>query len=87
MIAIFNGSTPEAPLRAVLTWRWRRDKPQKEVSKNFFFEKKKQKTFASLMPGDVQTSRVKIEKVFCGAFLQKSDLLLAFTSLSYQPFL
>jgi hypothetical protein len=45
--------------------------------KKFFFEKKNQKTFA-LGPGDVSKSRVKLIKVFCGAFLQKSDRLLAF---------
>jgi hypothetical protein len=26
-----------------------------------------------LLPGDVQTAREKLPKVFCGAFLQKSD--------------
>jgi len=45
-------------------------------SKKFFFEKKNQKTFLSWGPGDVATSRVKLTKVFCGAFLQKSDLFL-----------
>jgi len=59
-------------------------------SKKFFFEpfraarfsprfarpsgRENQKTF--LLPGDVAKSRVKVKKVFCGAFLQKSDLLL-----------
>jgi Flp pilus assembly protein TadG len=47
----------------------------KKVSKQFFFEKKNQKTFV-LGSGDVATSRVKLLKVFCGAFLQKSDRLL-----------
>jgi len=44
--------------------------------KQFFFEKKNQKTFVRFLPGDVPTSRVKVVKVFCGAFLQKSDLFL-----------
>jgi hypothetical protein len=45
-------------------------------SKNFSFEKKKQKTFVSFPPGDVASSRVKVTKVFCGAFFQKSDRFL-----------
>jgi hypothetical protein len=32
--------------------------------KNFFFEKKKQKTFVNFPPGDVATSRVKANKSF-----------------------
>jgi hypothetical protein len=47
-----------------------------EERKDFFFKKKKQKTFVSLPPGDFKTSRVKVQKVFCGAFFQKSDPLL-----------
>jgi hypothetical protein len=43
--------------------------------KQFFFEKKNQKTFV-LGSRDVATSRVKFTKVFCGAFLQKSDPFL-----------
>jgi hypothetical protein len=39
-----------------------------------FFEKKLRKKL--LLPGDVEKSRVKLIKVFCGAFLQKSDLFL-----------
>jgi hypothetical protein len=51
-----------------------------EKNKTFFFEKKNQKTFAPCGPGDVETSRVKVAKVFCGApggepFFQKSDRL------------
>jgi len=42
--------------------------------KKFFFEKKNQKTF--LLTGDVAKPRVKVAKVFCGAFFQKSDLFL-----------
>jgi len=38
--------------------------------------RQKQKTF--LLPGDVPKTRVKVAKVFCGAFFQKSDLLLTF---------
>jgi hypothetical protein len=37
-----------------------------------FFEKKLRKKL--LLPGDVATPHVKLIKVFCGAFLQKSDL-------------
>jgi hypothetical protein len=47
-----------------------------KVRKQFFFEKKNQKTFV-LGTGDVSTSRAKPTKVFCGAFLQKSDRFLA----------
>jgi hypothetical protein len=38
--------------------------------------KKKQKNFMYVPPGDVPKSRVKFTKVFCGAFLQKSDPFL-----------
>jgi len=41
----------------------------------FFFEKKNQKTFLLLDAGRL---RRRGQKVFCGAFLQKSDRLLAF---------
>jgi len=47
--------------------------------------RQKQKTFLSWGPGDVATSRVKVSKVFCGAFFQKSDLLLAFFLLFCVP--
>jgi len=47
-----------------------------KASKQSLFEKSSAKTF--LLPGDVATSHVKVIKVFCGAFLQKSDRLLAF---------
>ena len=58
----------------------------KKARQHFFFEKKKQKTFANFPPGDVPPSRVKVIKVFCGGgppghFFQKSDrfaLLLLF---------
>jgi hypothetical protein len=36
--------------------------------KNFFFEKKKQKTFDCFPPGDFATSRAKIRERFYGAF-------------------
>jgi hypothetical protein len=42
-------------------------KVKMKVRKNFFFEKKKQKTFVGFPPGDVATPRVKVAKVFCGA--------------------
>jgi Flp pilus assembly protein TadG len=45
--------------------------------KKFFFEKKSQKTFALFPAGVFGRSRLKIAKVFCGAFLQKSDPLLS----------
>jgi len=63
-----------------------RDLNVKEVlkRKRFFFEKKNQKTFASFPPGDVPTAQVKVTKVFCGAFLQKSDRFLAFASKGIQ---
>jgi hypothetical protein len=43
----------------------------------FSEEKLRKRLFANLPPGDGGTSRVKVSKVFCGAFLQKSDRLLA----------
>jgi hypothetical protein len=49
---------------------------RKEGRKDFFFEKKKQKTFLLLGPGEVATSRVNVTNVFCGAFFQKSDRFL-----------
>jgi hypothetical protein len=48
----------------------------KEGRKPFFFEKKNQKTFAP-EPVPVKTPGGPEQKVFCGAFLQKSDLLLS----------
>jgi len=44
--------------------------------KNFFFEKKKQKTFVRFLKGDVATTRLKTNKSFRGraggpAFFQK----------------
>jgi hypothetical protein len=45
---------------------------EKKVSGRFL-KKAPQKL---LLPGDGATARVKLTKVFCGAFLQKSDLLL-----------
>jgi hypothetical protein len=44
--------------------------------KNFFFEKKKQKTFVSLPPGDVEKPRVKRRKSFWGAVFQEGALFL-----------
>jgi hypothetical protein len=41
----------------------------KQVSKNFFFEKKKQKTFISFGPVAVKTARSKTNKVFFASFL------------------
>jgi hypothetical protein len=41
--------------------------------KNFFFEKKKQKTFLLWGPGDVATSRLKVTRVFA-RFFQKALL-------------
>jgi hypothetical protein len=46
-----------------------------EVSGRFFV-KKLRKKLLPWVPGDIATSRVKVTKVFCGAFLQKSDLFL-----------
>jgi hypothetical protein len=46
---------------------------QVKVSGRFFVKKLRKKL---LLPGDVENSRVKVSKVFCGAFLQKSDLFL-----------
>jgi hypothetical protein len=45
------------------------------LRKKFFFEKKNQKTFAPLHPGRFNAPGPR-SKVFCGAFLQKSDRLL-----------
>jgi hypothetical protein len=56
---------------------------KKGKEKQFFFEKKNQKTFVNLPPGDVARCRVKVTKVFCGTgvavppFFQKSDRLLS----------
>jgi len=51
-----------------------------------FFEKKLRKKLSLRVPGDAQTSLVKVTKVFCGAFFQKSDLFLAsFLKLAYWP--
>ena len=47
-----------------------------KARKNFFFEKKKQKTFAPSGPGDAEPSRVKTNKSFLRAFFQKSAFLL-----------
>jgi hypothetical protein len=47
----------------------------RSISKRSLFEKSSAKTF--LLPGDVQTTRVKVLEVFCGAFFQKSDLFLS----------
>jgi hypothetical protein len=44
--------------------------------RRFFFEKKKQKTFAPFGPGDVSTSRVKVAKVFCALFFKKAHSFL-----------
>jgi hypothetical protein len=46
------------------------------VKKARAFETRRPKTFASFPPGDVETFRVKVTEVFCGAFLQKSDRFL-----------
>jgi len=45
-----------------------------KVRKNFFFEKKKQKTF--LLPGDVAKSRVKTNKSFCALFSKSAAYFL-----------
>jgi len=44
-----------------------------QEGKNFFFEKKKQKTFAPLGRRRWEPPRPKRQDVFCGAFFQKSD--------------
>jgi hypothetical protein len=36
----------------------------------------RQNNFCAVLPGDVEAPRVKVTKVFCGAFLQKSDHFL-----------
>jgi hypothetical protein len=49
-------------------------RPISRISKQAVaFEKAPQNFFAW---GDVENARVKLSKVFCGAFLQKSDRLL-----------
>jgi photosystem II stability/assembly factor-like uncharacterized protein len=50
-----------------------REGGKKEV---LFLKKKNKKNFCSFPPGDLQTSRVKVIKVFCAAFFQKSGFLL-----------
>jgi len=50
-------------------------KHQEKESKKFFFEKKNQKTFLLWAAGRFQQRGLRT-KVFCGAFLQKSDPLL-----------
>jgi hypothetical protein len=49
--------------------------PKPKQASGRFLKKAPQKLFCS--PGDVAKSRVKFTKVFCGTFLQKSDLLLS----------
>jgi len=49
----------------------------KVKEKQFFFEKKNQKTFAPEIT-HLKPARAKLSKVFCGAFFQKSDRLLNF---------
>jgi hypothetical protein len=46
--------------------------------KQFFFEKKNQKTFLSWGPGDVATSRVKTNKSFCALFSKSAAYFLLF---------
>jgi hypothetical protein len=41
--------------------------------------KKKQKNFSRFLPGAFPPPREAAQKVFCGAFFQKSDLLLGLT--------
>jgi len=48
----------------------------KEERKKFFFEKKNQKTFVSLFPSVFEQLWPRLERVFCGAFFQKSDHFL-----------
>jgi hypothetical protein len=50
---------------------------EKAKGKKFFFEKKNQKTFA-LEITQRKRARARFTKVFCGAFLKKSDRLLNF---------
>jgi hypothetical protein len=51
---------------------------RKEVSKNFFFEKKKQKTFIGFGPQAVKPARSKLQKFFLLLFCsQKRRLFLA----------
>jgi hypothetical protein len=45
-----------------------------------FLKKRSKKLFVNFPPGDVAASRVKVLKVFCGAFFQKSDLFLKSSS-------
>jgi hypothetical protein len=47
-----------------------------ERRKNCFFEKKQQKTFENFYTGVRVVRRRRFAKVFCGAFLQKSDRFL-----------
>jgi hypothetical protein len=47
---------------------------------DFFFEKKKQKTFVHFPPGGVKRSRVKSCKSFWGAFFQKGAFFLKLES-------
>jgi len=50
---------------------------RKAKSKQFFFEKKNQKTFAPETT-HLKPARAKASKVFCGAFFQKSDRFASF---------
>jgi hypothetical protein len=51
---------------------------EKVKEKQFFFEKKNQKTFAPEIT-HLTPTLAKLTKVFCGAFFQKSDRFLFLT--------
>jgi hypothetical protein len=46
---------------------------KKEVSKNFFFEKKKQKTFIRFRPQALKPAQSKLQKFFCFFFVHKKE--------------
>jgi hypothetical protein len=48
----------------------------KQGSRNFFFEKKKQKIFICFPAGDIETSHLKTNKSFWGAFFQEGAACL-----------
>jgi len=48
--------------------------------KNFFFEKKKQKTFVNFPPGDVAILRLKTNKSFCALFSKSAAYFLNLSS-------
>jgi hypothetical protein len=65
---VYGGAHLESQIAGLEGWA-----SADQASGRFFVKKLRKKL---LLPGDVATARVKVSKVFCGAFLQKSDPFL-----------